>query len=152
MTRLTRHPRLRLRRWHSPLQETCNRLLKLNTSAPCGRRPGWPLLAHTSTADCRVYNGGGGASGSWSSLRVVGHSPITSHDSMWGIVMYMPNTPYVFMPYKPYKPERTNLIKWYCLFMIVYNDDAGLELSDSCVRSSLLSWVELSWVVTRSQS
>jgi len=32
------------------------------------------------------------------------------------------------------------------LFMIVYNYDADLEVSDTCVRSSLLSWVELSWV------
>ena len=38
------------------------------------------------------------------------------------------------------------VIKWYCLFMIVYNYDADLEVSDTCVRSSLLSWVELSWV------
>jgi len=29
-------------------------------------------------------------------------------------------------------------------FMIVYNYDADLEVSDTCVRSSLLSWVELS--------
>jgi len=29
--------------------------------------------------------------------------------------------------------------------MIVYNYDADLEVSDTCVRSSLLSWVELSW-------
>ena len=28
--------------------------------------------------------------------------------------------------------------------MIVYNYDADLEVSDTCVRSSLLSWVELS--------
>jgi len=28
---------------------------------------------------------------------------------------------------------------------IVYNYDADLEVSDTCVRSSLLSWVELSW-------
>jgi len=28
-------------------------------------------------------------------------------------------------------------------FMIVYNYDADLEVSDTCVRSSLLSWVEL---------
>ena len=34
------------------------------------------------------------------------------------------------------------VIKWYCLFMIVYNYDADLEVSDTCVRSSLLSWVE----------
>jgi len=27
--------------------------------------------------------------------------------------------------------------------MIVYNYDADLEVSDTCVRSSLLSWVEL---------
>jgi len=31
-------------------------------------------------------------------------------------------------------------------FMIGYNYDAELEVSDTCVRSSLLSWVELSWV------
>jgi len=34
------------------------------------------------------------------------------------------------------------VIKWYCLLMIVYNDDAELEVSDTCVRNSLLSWVE----------
>ena len=28
----------------------------------------------------------------------------------------------------------------------IYNYDADLEVSDTCVRSSLLSWVELSWV------
>jgi len=28
--------------------------------------------------------------------------------------------------------------------MIVYNYDADLEVSDTCIRSSLLSWVELS--------
>ena len=33
--------------------------------------------------------------------------------------------------------------------MIVYNYDADLEVSDTCVRSSLLSWVELSWVPYR---
>jgi len=27
--------------------------------------------------------------------------------------------------------------------MIVYNNDADLEVSDPCVRNSLLSWVEL---------
>jgi len=37
------------------------------------------------------------------------------------------------------------VIKWYCLFTIVYNDDADLEVSDTCIRNSLLSW-ELSWV------
>ena len=31
--------------------------------------------------------------------------------------------------------------------MIVYNYDADLEVSDTCVRSSLLSWVELSCTV-----
>jgi len=31
--------------------------------------------------------------------------------------------------------------------MIVYNDDADLEVSDICVRNSLLSCVELSWVL-----
>jgi len=31
--------------------------------------------------------------------------------------------------------------------MIVYNYDADLEVSDTCVRSSLLSWVELSILV-----
>jgi len=30
------------------------------------------------------------------------------------------------------------------VFMIVYNYDADLEVSDTCVRSSLLSWVESS--------
>jgi len=30
--------------------------------------------------------------------------------------------------------------------MIVYNYDADLEVSDTCVRSSLLSWVELSFL------
>ena len=30
--------------------------------------------------------------------------------------------------------------------MIVYNYDADLEVSDTCVRSSLLSWVELTAV------
>ena len=29
--------------------------------------------------------------------------------------------------------------------MIVYNYDADLEVPDTCVRSSLLSWVEMSW-------
>jgi len=29
--------------------------------------------------------------------------------------------------------------------MIAYNYDADLEVSDTCVRSSLLSWVELYW-------
>ena len=29
--------------------------------------------------------------------------------------------------------------------MIVYNYDADLEVSDTCFRSSLLSWVELSY-------
>jgi len=33
------------------------------------------------------------------------------------------------------------VIKLYCLFMIVYNDDADLKVSDTCVRNSLLSWV-----------
>ena len=33
--------------------------------------------------------------------------------------------------------------------MIVYNYDADLEVSDTCVRSSLLSWVELSIVSAR---
>jgi len=32
------------------------------------------------------------------------------------------------------------VIKWYCSFMIVYNYDADLEVSDTCVRNSLLSW------------
>ena len=31
------------------------------------------------------------------------------------------------------------VIKLYCLFMIVYNDDADLKVSDTCVRNSLLS-------------
>jgi len=39
------------------------------------------------------------------------------------------------------------VIKWYCLFMIVYNYDADLEVSDTCVRSSLLSWIGMSMVV-----
>ena len=34
------------------------------------------------------------------------------------------------------------VIKWYCLFMIVYDDDADLEVPDARVRNSLLSWVE----------
>ena len=34
-------------------------------------------------------------------------------------------------------------MKWYCSFMIVYNDDADLEVSDTCVHNSLLSWVKL---------
>jgi len=33
--------------------------------------------------------------------------------------------------------------------MIVYNYDADLEVSDTCVRSSLLSWVELTVLPTR---
>ena len=33
------------------------------------------------------------------------------------------------------------VIEWYCSFMIVYNHDADLEVSDACVRNSLLSWV-----------
>jgi len=32
------------------------------------------------------------------------------------------------------------VIKWYCLFMIAYNDDADLEMSETCVHNSLLSW------------
>jgi len=31
------------------------------------------------------------------------------------------------------------VIKGYCLFMIVYNNDADLEVSHTCVRNSLLS-------------
>jgi len=31
------------------------------------------------------------------------------------------------------------VIKYYCLFMIVFNNDADLEVSDTCVRNSLLS-------------
>jgi len=38
------------------------------------------------------------------------------------------------------------VIKWYCLFMIVYNNDADFEVSDTCVRNSLLSWVELRYI------
>jgi len=33
------------------------------------------------------------------------------------------------------------VIQWCCLFIIVYNNDADLEVSDACVRNSLLSWV-----------
>jgi len=33
------------------------------------------------------------------------------------------------------------VIKWYCLFMILYNDDADLDVSDTCVHNTLLSWV-----------
>ena len=33
------------------------------------------------------------------------------------------------------------VIKWYCLFMLADNNDADLEVLDTCVRSSLYSWV-----------
>ena len=36
--------------------------------------------------------------------------------------------------------------------MIVYNYDADLEVSDTCVRSSLLSWVELGLLTCTSHS
>jgi len=36
--------------------------------------------------------------------------------------------------------------------MIVYNYDADLEVSDTCVRSSLLSWVELSGIYLYGQN
>ena len=34
--------------------------------------------------------------------------------------------------------------------MIVYNYDADLEVSDTCIRSSLLSWVELGSILVYS--
>jgi len=41
------------------------------------------------------------------------------------------------------------LIKWYCLFTIVYINDADTEVSDTCVRNSLSSWVLWSVCVSR---
>ena len=38
--------------------------------------------------------------------------------------------------------------RWWNKLPIVYNYDADLEVSDTCVRSFLLSWVELSWELT----
>jgi len=35
--------------------------------------------------------------------------------------------------------QSEEVIKRYCLYMIVYNNDAKLEVSDTCVRNSLLS-------------
>jgi len=32
------------------------------------------------------------------------------------------------------------VIKWCCLFMIVDNNDMDLEVLDTCIRNSLLSW------------
>ena len=36
--------------------------------------------------------------------------------------------------------NRSEVIKWYCSFMIACNYDADLEVSGTCVRNSLLSW------------
>jgi len=35
--------------------------------------------------------------------------------------------------------QSEKVIKRYCLFMIIYNDDADLKVSDTSVRNSLLS-------------
>jgi len=35
--------------------------------------------------------------------------------------------------------QSEEVIKRYCLFMIIYNDDADLKVSDTSVRNSLLS-------------
>jgi len=43
----------------------------------------------------------------------------------------------------PQETDRAEeIIKWYCSFMIADNNDAELEVLDTCVRNTLLSWVQ----------